>query len=82
MLLSRYFGLPISPGAVTEPIVIPGTDLSDYLGLLTLMIMALIGLIMTGRFAVNIASGVGGFGGVVSSVAYGSVRTIQGFQRG
>ena len=82
VVLSRYFGLPISPGAVTEPIVIPGTDLSDYLGLLTLMVMALIGLIMTGRFAVNIASGVGGFGGIVSNVAYGSVRTIQGFQRG
>ncbi len=80
VLLSKYFGLPLSAAAVSSPIVISGSSLSDYFGLLALMIMALVALIATGRFAVTIASGVGGFGGIVSTVAYGAARLGRGMR--
>ncbi len=80
VLLSKYFGLPLSAAAVSSPIVISGSSLTDYFGLLALMIMALVALIATGRFAVTIASGVGGFGGVVAATALGAARLGRGIR--
>ncbi len=77
VLLSQYFGLPLSAAAVDAPIVIPGQSLSDYFGLLALMVMALVALIATGRFAVTVASGVGGFGGMVTGVAFGAAGAVR-----
>ncbi|WP_083456368.1 type IV secretion system protein [Desulfosarcina cetonica] len=52
--------------------------LGDIMGMAGFMIVAILSMISTGRFAAAIVSGASGFGSSVSSVAYGLSRVVRG----
>jgi hypothetical protein len=68
IIFRLYFNLPTysagDPLPATEL-----TGLSDFLGVIVMIVIAICGLLSTGRFATAIAGGVGGFGGALRSVA-------------
>ncbi len=68
VLFASYFGLPLdSPVGPDRVFPIPNVD--EIGGLLSLLVIAVLSLISTSRFAIALASGVGGFGQAVGSVA-------------
>ncbi|MEM7083753.1 MAG: type IV secretion system protein [Pseudomonadota bacterium] len=68
VLFASYFGLPLdSPVGPDRAFPIPNVD--EIGGLLSLLIIAILSLISTGRFATALAGGVGGFGQAVGTIA-------------
>jgi hypothetical protein len=72
ILLSSYFGVPLGSGSAVPPIALSGTGYSDLGGFVALLIISVFALLSSGRFAVAIAGGVGGFGGVAGRLALGA----------
>jgi hypothetical protein len=72
VLLTKYFGLPLSAGSVSAPIVMPGLTFAEFSGFIVLAIVALVGLLATGKFSVSIASGVGGVGSGLARITLGA----------
>lgn len=67
ILFTTYLNLPLTSGtAPGVPFVVPVDDFSDLGGLVSLLIISILSLISTGKFAVALAGGVGGFGGALS----------------
>ncbi len=72
VLITGYFDLPLSAGSVTAPITMPGLTFAELAGFVTLAVVAIVGLLATGKFAIAIASGVGGAGGAIARATLGS----------
>ena len=72
VLITGYFDLPLSAGSVGAPITMPGLTYADLAGFVTLAVVAIVGLLATGKFAIAIASGVGGAGGAIARATLGS----------
>lgn len=77
VLLTKYFGLPLSAGSVSAPIVMPGLTFAEFSGFIVLAIVALVGLIATGKFSVAIASGVGGAGSGLARITLGAATAVR-----
>ncbi len=68
VLFASYFGLPLNSGVgPVRSFPIPNID--EVGGLLSLLVIAILSLISTGRFAAALAGGVGGYGDSVSTAA-------------
>ena len=78
-LLTTYFGLPLASSTVAAPLVMPGVTLSEFSGFLVLVLVAIVGLIATGKFSIAIASGVGGAGGALARTALGTASAARAF---
>ncbi len=72
VLVAGYFDLPLSAGGVDSPIAMPGLSYAELSGFVTLAVVAIVGLLATGKFAIAIASGVGGAGGAIARATLGS----------
>ncbi len=72
VLVTGYFDLPLSAGSVGAPITMPGLTFAELAGFVTLAVVAIVGLLSTGKFAIAIASGVGGAGGAIARATLGS----------
>lgn len=79
VLITKYFGLPLAAGSVGAPIVMPGLTFAEVAGFFALVVVALVGLLATGKFSVAIASGVGGAGSVLARVALGAGAAVRAF---
>jgi hypothetical protein len=75
LLLTSYFGIPMAVVKAGQPInyaiTISGDNYSDLGGLAAMLIISVLALLATGKFAMAIAGGVGGFGGVAGRLATG-----------
>lgn len=76
-LLTTYFGLPLGSATVTTPLVMPAVTLSGFTGFFVLVLVAIVGLIATGKFSIAIASGVGGAGGALARTALGGASVAR-----
>ena len=54
------------------------SGMGDIIGLAGFMIVSILALISTGRFAASVVSGATGFGSSISTMAYGLARVIRG----
>lgn len=72
VLFTTYFGLPLSAGSVGSSIAMPGLTFSEFAGFFVLAIVALVGLMATGKFSIAIASGVGGVGSGLARLTLGA----------
>lgn len=76
VLLTSYFDLPLD--AATGPLrTYPIANVDDIGGLLSLLVIAVVSLISSGRFATALAGGVGGFGSAVSSLSRSASLSIR-----
>ncbi|WP_417536646.1 type IV secretion system protein [Methylophaga sp.] len=69
LLLSAYFGVPMTVGENPEPIIIEVDSFSNVAGFIALYVVGILSIFATGKFATAIAGGVGGFGGTLGRVA-------------
>jgi hypothetical protein len=67
ILISTYFNLPLSPAglSVGYAINVSPSNFTEIGGFLSLLVIAVLALLSTGKFATAIASGLGGFGGAI-----------------
>ncbi len=80
VLITGYFDLPLSAGSVTAPITMPGLTYAELAGFVTLAVVAIVGLLATGKFAIAIASGVGGAGGAIARATLGSAALARSWR--
>ena len=78
LLLTTFYGLPINGGTAPDSVfVVNSADLAQHGGLLALILIAILSIISTGKFATAIAGGVGGFGDAIVTIT----RTASRFAR-
>lgn len=77
VLITTYFGLPIAPSTTStvQAITVAPGDFGELTGFLTLLIISIIALLSSGKFAASIVGGVGGFGGTIASFANVAARS-------
>lgn len=76
--LKSLFGIPGYAIDTTYNVHWDITGLADIIGLSSFMLVGLLALIATGRFASSVVSGASGFGASISSAAYGLARVARG----
>jgi hypothetical protein len=75
ILLSSYLGISLTTvraGGAVDAVTFSGSDFSNLGGFVALLIISVFALLSTGKFAMAIAGGVGGFGGVAGRMALGA----------
>ncbi|GLQ00086.1 hypothetical protein GCM10007891_19390 [Methylophaga thalassica] len=69
VMMKAYFDIPLGVDAEIQNIVITANSFSDVGALMSMCLVSILALFATGKFAVAISGGVGGFGGTLSQVA-------------
>ena len=78
LAIKSLFGIPGYAVDTTYNIRWDFSGMGDIIGLAGFLIVGILALISTGRFATAVVSGAGGFGSSISSVAYGLTRVVRG----
>lgn len=78
LAIKSFFGIPGYVVDTSYNVRWDFSGLGDIMGLVGFMIVGLLALISTGRFAGSIVSGASGFGSSVATMAYGLARIVKG----
>ncbi len=79
LAMKSYLGIPGYAVNTNTTYSFSLAGMADIAGMVGFMIIAILALISTSRFASTIASGAGGFGQSISSAAYSLSRMVKGF---
>ncbi len=82
VLLTGFFGLALNPsgtGTVPPAVLIGFKGFDEVAGLAALLIVSILALLSSGKFAVALAGGVGGFGGAAATLAFVAAKGARSF---